>query len=289
MKILSVAALIQWLATGTQIKYIMSRNHYLPHGSKTVDCVYEVLFSQTRPPNITNRFPEHTITMACTENAIRLYLRDETTRLELEKAIISGKIKSVTLNEKVLGIQEIQHLEGWPRDPQVDSYMYCVPIEMLAKAKAHIPLQPNIIYETDPPESNVGVVGYAPVHTVEPFFFDRKAGMLNHKERVTAKTNDRNAQYAKMVVFLCDSKVALAFRNRLRKSSHTVVTLNDCVRAVILVPWPDTGRALRAIYAVDDFPTPGLEFLISIGLQKQAGGFWTKENWTTADNNKLPI
>ena len=142
-------------------------------GNQRIECKYELLVSETRPPNLVHASPQHTITLARSRSADRIYLRNEETLKATELAIRDGTLKFVELGPDVLAIELIDHALGWPYSESATSQMYFRDFAQIDQANRHVPFYRHDLYDTESFDGGVSVLDIGCLKTVHSLRFER--------------------------------------------------------------------------------------------------------------------
>ena len=99
----------------------------------------------------------------------------------------------------------------------------------------------------------------------------------------------KDSNYHSLLVFLSNVTAAKRLRDRFHRGGHTLLALNDVVKGILLLPWPEKQPANLLAYGLEDMPPTIATNLRELGVQKLPSGEWTKPGWTWEDERKLKI
>jgi hypothetical protein len=88
-------------------------------------------------------------------------------------------------------------------------------------------------------------------------------------------------------VFLKDAKSARLLCTRFGEEGNTVLSPNDVVKGVLLIPRPGEPSGNLLAYGLETIPEKAVTTLKEIGVQKLASGVWTKRGFSSDDEHKL--
>jgi hypothetical protein len=258
-----------------------------PPETKRFDCNYELLFSETRPPNFVQSSPQHTVTMARSSTALRLYLRNEEARKATETAIRNGTLKFVELSEDILAIQAVDHADGWPYREHVHTRTFQND-DRLRSADIYFRFYVHDFYETPESDDGVTVLSNGPMKMLKWLLFEEESlSMSVEANRVFLHTSRRESSFHILLVFLKDEQSAERLGDTLAKGGNTVLVPNDVVRSILLVPRPAEPTATMFAYGVETMPEKDINALKELQVQKLPSGVWAKPGWTLEDERKL--
>ncbi len=253
----------------------------------SVDCKFELLFSESRLPSVLQPSPQYTITMASAKTAIKIYLSSAESQFTIMEAIRSSRLKSVKLGRDILAIETIQHAEGWPFSQEATATMAHVPFTQIEKANVHIPLFSRAQYEMASFNRAAGILDTGPAKIVYPVLFHSKQQLSRWGNTVRVRTRHKDSKYTHLNISLTDVKSAKRLRDRLARGGHTLLTLNEVVKAVLLVPVQGKTSAPLMAFGLESMPQDYADHLKELGFQKQASGVWTRANWAKGENSGM--
>jgi len=269
-----------------------TKSNLTPHaacGTPTgVPCDYEVLLSESRPQTLIDEFPEHTITLARSTSADRIFFTTEEARKATELAIRNGQTPFIEVSPDIPAIELIKHAAGWPFDQGAHSTVIFAGLAEVASADVPVQLYGGNFYQSATLDDGVTVLHEGPLKLVRSVLFDEQlqVGVLP-SDRVIAHTSNPHSLFHILVVWLCHQAAAEGLWKELRSGGETLLTPNGVVKGMALLPRPADPPATMFVYGFEHLPEADVIALKQLGMQKLSSGIWSKPKWTASDEQRL--